>query len=685
MTKHLSFAIFLLTLIIVQDVKSQNNKLADLEKQLKYHTDDDTARVNLLNRAALEAYPANIEKCQTYATIASELSDKIKYKEGFAESQMMIGVGYEKSNINKAIVYITKAIVMAEANGTKLAEAKYLITLGNIFLTQGDDKAFDCFQRSIKLAEEINNPFILNVGLHRLAIFYDKEGNYDKAIIYYQKALNLAEKTDKKNIESECLNSLGKVYGLQGKYPQALDYFLKYQSLTEGRNDKKINYTSLNNIGCIYLSLLDFPKALVFFKKALLSATELDNKKQIATTYANIGCTYMRMRDSRSLEYFQKTLILSQEINNYEITITTFLYMGELYLQQGKLTQAMEVLQKGIKLSEEKDIVKCMSELYYKVGEVYLTQKKYDLALNYTLKALDLANKSNQMNSKNDIHKQLSKIYAATNDFASAYFHQKRFFEVNDSVHNDKNTKRIAELEYKYKFEKEKHAIELKQQKKDTIQSAIMNSLLVVLLLLSLFAVYVYRSLQAKHRTNLILSEQNDKIENLNAEYRALNKEYLVLNEQLKISNAQINKELELNQKSLTAATLKIIQNAERDALTIQHLLQIEKHTDGDGKKDINALIAYYKRSSYNSNWEEFEILFEKVHGSFYKKIHTSFPTLTSNERKMCAFLKLNMSNKDIANITFQSEEALKKARLRLRQKLQIDRDINLSTFLQAV
>jgi len=157
------------------------------------------------------------------------------------------------------------------------------------------------------------------------------------------------------------------------------------------------------------------------------------------------------------------------------------------------------------------------------------------------------------------------------------------------------------------------------------------------------------------------------------------------LNEQLKLSNAQINKELELNQKAMTAATLKIIQNAERDAVTIQRLLQIENYTDGDGKKDLNALVFDYKRSSYNTNWDEFEILFEKVHGSFYEKINTSFPTLTSNERKLCAFLKLNMSNKDIANITFQSDEALKKSRLRLRQKLQIDRETNLSTFMQAV
>ena len=43
------------------------------------------------------------------------------------------------------------------------------------------------------------------------------------------------------------------------------------------------------------------------------------------------------------------------------------------------------------------------------------------------------------------------------------------------------------------------------------------------------------------------------------------------------------------------------------------------------------------------------------------------------------------MSNKDIAQITFQSDDALKKARLRLRQKLEISRKTNLVTFLQNI
>ena len=147
----------------------------------------------------------------------------------------------------------------------------------------------------------------------------------------------------------------------------------------------------------------------------------------------------------------------------------------------------------------------------------------------------------------------------------------------------------------------------------------------------------------------------------------------------------RINRELEDNQRSLTAASLKLIQNSERDAERVRGLESIIDTTTPEGKRVVLAMISDFKRISRSSNWKEFELLFQKVHSSFYEKLNSNFPDLTANERKLCAFLKLNMSSKDIANITFQSEEALKKAHQRLRQKMGIDRDTNLVSYLQNI
>lgn len=137
--------------------------------------------------------------------------------------------------------------------------------------------------------------------------------------------------------------------------------------------------------------------------------------------------------------------------------------------------------------------------------------------------------------------------------------------------------------------------------------------------------------------------------------------------------------------KSITTAWLKINQYSEREAQIIEQLMEIKENSNPLGQQKLNELIADYKRMSCHSNWDKIDHLFEYVYGSFNEKLNRLYPTLTNNERKICAFLKLNMSNKEISHITFQSDEALKKARLRLRQKLGIERETNLVSFLQNI
>ncbi len=137
------------------------------------------------------------------------------------------------------------------------------------------------------------------------------------------------------------------------------------------------------------------------------------------------------------------------------------------------------------------------------------------------------------------------------------------------------------------------------------------------------------------------------------------------------------------NKKELTSNTLRLVQNSEFNMQLIDDIKEIAQYTNPEGKKYIKDIIIKHKVNSSQSNWQEFEILFEQVHSDFYKSLNENFPDLTPNERKLCAFLKLNMTSKDISSITFQTTESLKKARFRLRKKLNIDGAENISTFLQ--
>jgi len=69
----------------------------------------------------------------------------------------------------------------------------------------------------------------------------------------------------------------------------------------------------------------------------------------------------------------------------------------------------------------------------------------------------------------------------------------------------------------------------------------------------------------------------------------------------------------------------------------------------------------------------------------FYKELHKAHPDLTPNEIKICAFIRLNMSTKEISAITHQTVKTINMARFRLRKKLNIDRDENLLSYFKSL
>ncbi len=81
-------------------------------------------------------------------------------------------------------------------------------------------------------------------------------------------------------------------------------------------------------------------------------------------------------------------------------------------------------------------------------------------------------------------------------------------------------------------------------------------------------------------------------------------------------------------------------------------------------------------------DWEQFEYHFDKVHGDFLTRIRDEFGDLTPNDQKLCAFLRLNLNTKEIANLMSISLRGAEIARYRLRMKLKLKKGQNLSKFI---
>jgi DNA-binding CsgD family transcriptional regulator len=86
-----------------------------------------------------------------------------------------------------------------------------------------------------------------------------------------------------------------------------------------------------------------------------------------------------------------------------------------------------------------------------------------------------------------------------------------------------------------------------------------------------------------------------------------------------------------------------------------------------------------------DKDWENFNRHFEQVHQGFYSKLKKENQSLTSNDLRLSAMLRMNLSSKEVAAIMNVSPDSVKKARYRLRKKLQLEEEADLHSFMMQV
>ena len=150
---------------------------------------------------------------------------------------------------------------------------------------------------------------------------------------------------------------------------------------------------------------------------------------------------------------------------------------------------------------------------------------------------------------------------------------------------------------------------------------------------------------------------------------------------QQKLDEAQ--REIELNIQALSVSKLRLISNSKNNESLIGDLQNLSAHVDETGEKMISKIISSLKVDQVTINWKEFENHFEKVHPSFFSNLHARFPDLTNSESELCAFVKLNMTNKEILAVTHKNDNTLKKSRQRLKKALNLTTDDSLYNFIR--
>lgn len=504
------------------------------------------------------------------------------------------------------------------------------------------------------MAKENNLSEVLSQALNKISSIYWNKGELKLAMDFANQALKRAKENNHSKEIIIAQRNIGRVYNSLGDYDKSSKYFFDCLKLSEKIDDKQQISKALNSIGYLYYDQKNYEKALEYFSKSLEIARSANLKVNISAGLNNVAAAHHIMGDYDKLKApVLEAIKINEEIGQYDYLIINYKNLGVYYYKnQGNKDSVHYYFHRALDLAKKVENVKLELDIRLDLAKYDLTQGESELIIPEILDILKLAEQYGFKKNVYNTAKLLENVYSSTNKYKDAYKYNTLKSAMKDSLDLNEKLTELSKLELLYEFDKNEREKKANQNRKELIYVIIGIILVLLLVLVS--------SLLRRH-------QMKSKLSNL---------------EKLKLED-----QLEFKNKELTSNVMSLMKKNQMLNDFSLKLLEIEQGAvKNDTKSSINKISKDLQKSIESEIWSEFEIRFKEVHSEFYKKLIEEYPDLTPNEQRLSAFLKLNMSTKDISELTGQSINAIEMGRFRLRKKLHISgTDENLITFLSRI
>ncbi|MCL2246069.1 MAG: hypothetical protein FWC10_03035, partial [Lentimicrobiaceae bacterium] len=402
-----------------------------------------------------------------------------------------------------------------------------------------------------------------------------------------------------------------------------------------------ITYTSLQYFDHYYIKINIFRVQSILGNKAaidsLCAMSEILKRENfeelLPVLYLNIGVSLFETDPDGAFIYLNKMQSLNFENPKWRSVLHSFI--GSYYSLKADYTNALHYYFKALEVMEANNDFYSLTSLYYHISYVYEQQQQYEKALFYSKKSKSLM-----------LHLRSNLVAIET--------YQKY---VNTFLEASKNELIIAE-----------QTIKLKNKQEILIVFISVSSLLLILLIL----IYTHKQNQLKISENRELTaklEHEKRVQQYEKRQRKLEKE-----KQREVIDAKTR---ELTSYSMLVSNKNVILKQITDLST--QILEDKENSSKMAKK-INDIIQ--SNLDIDEEWENFKMHFDNVHPLFFEKLKHTCVNLTEENLRMCAYIKMRLTNKQISQLLHVVPNTIITSRYRLKKKLQLADDEDLDCFM---
>lgn len=582
------------------------------------------------------------------------------------EQRDLIAKGAEciKDKGNDCLVFFEEAITTSKTitNDSILAQTYFEICNVLDFVGKGTDH-IKYAKRGLKLDGK-NHPLVTNRLLRELGYAYSKNGKIDSLIPIYNKAIYWAEVANDSSEIAISKIRLASAHRRLGNIKKSIEILLDSKVFVKASNDihreSGLEFTLAN----AYVSNKDYDLAILNYQKAAQGFLKADDERMYAMTLVNLSIAANDSDNPKlALEKLPEAIaILEKDEPNavlYGIT-----HLGHAHYLNKNIDKAIDLFKQSINESIRIDnrILENLNRKY--LAQAYLDQNKSKLALIETTKVY-LDEKERGIS---DAYLSALKLHAEAlvknNKSSEASTIYADYIEVKDSIFTQDKERQIANMQAIYETEKKDAELELQDQEIKTLkQKAKVTNLTKTLYGIGMFsflaiAGLLYFGFKQRIKKNKIEREKQEAI---------------------------YKQEIEFKKKELTSQTLHLVQKNTFIQELKENLEKIKQSPELFKVEFRRLVMLLKKQNAEDKDWEVFKSYFSEVHNDFDIKIKSKANDITEKEIRLASFLRMNLSTKEIASMLNVLPDSVLKSKYRLKKKLGLSKEEDLTQFLNAL
>ena len=455
-------------------------------------------------------------------------------------------------------------------------------------------------------------------------------------------------------------------YGLND-FEASLDFAFQLEKLAEALDDQKNLGYAYNHFARIYGRVSNNSKlARYYLLKALDKYRSIRRTRSMPRVYSDLGSSYFNaMQYDSALYYYQAGYLLADSLDLSYESLLLKTNMASTYVEQAQHEKAMNCVQEIIVAAEKHELLDIVGHSYNLMAQIYIEQGRIQQAKEAIQHGLTLAKAANDLDVIESLYEKLIALFEEGGDYQNAYEYAQYLQAVRDSIKTEENFLKINNLKTAYELDKKKQEVKTLEQEA-RLQRNERNLILLTAVLLITILLWLY------NRYRLRAKLQQQQIEGLKTRQEMEQKEKLLLRHQL-----------DYKERELASQTLRIIQKNELLTELKENIEQLEQPEQKKLAGSISRIIK--QNSNFDDDWQKFKLHFDQVHPHFFEKIKQQYPELSLNEMRLCAYMRMGLATKEIAQLLGISAAAIQKARYRLKKKMGLSREQELFTHISNI